>query len=253
MRKPLPIQISIPEPCHENWDAMTPAEQGRFCSKCQKCVTDFTGWTDSEIYNYISKNSGQRICGRLHSTQLNRPIQVPAQPHSRHYQYFLALGLTLLTANIPISDLKAQTPYTYTTSFDALREEPITIDSIPIYGQVLDENKEPIIGAVVRLMGDGISIQSCLTDTNGYFNLMVSAETKNNTSELAVSYVGYKELIHKLTYQDTHAKLLFLLSPAQKMGLMEVGLISYKVPLMDKYSPGTGQTFTAEQMEQMAH
>lgn len=26
------IQISIPNPCQENWDKMLPAEKGKFCS-----------------------------------------------------------------------------------------------------------------------------------------------------------------------------------------------------------------------------
>jgi len=36
------LQLSIPEPCHENWHQMTPTEQGRFCNACSKEVVDFS-------------------------------------------------------------------------------------------------------------------------------------------------------------------------------------------------------------------
>ncbi len=36
------LKLSIPKPCHEDWAAMTPNEQGRHCAVCAKTVTDFT-------------------------------------------------------------------------------------------------------------------------------------------------------------------------------------------------------------------
>jgi len=46
MNKP---HISIPKPCHENWDAMHPREQGRHCDACDKTVIDFTEKSEKEI------------------------------------------------------------------------------------------------------------------------------------------------------------------------------------------------------------
>lgn len=68
------ISIHIPTPCHENWDAMTPQQQGRFCQSCAKTVVDFTAMTDNEVLNYFTKASGN-TCGRFTANQLQRPLQ----------------------------------------------------------------------------------------------------------------------------------------------------------------------------------
>ena len=64
--------ISIPTPCHEDWNAMTQKEQGRHCNSCSKTVIDFTTWQPQEILFYFKKN--KNICGRFTTTQLNEPI-----------------------------------------------------------------------------------------------------------------------------------------------------------------------------------
>jgi hypothetical protein len=70
------INLTIPKPCHENWDQMSPAEQGRFCGACQKTVIDFTNRSDRELAAFFKKPMGS-VCGRFHQDQLNREIAVP--------------------------------------------------------------------------------------------------------------------------------------------------------------------------------
>lgn len=69
------ISIHVPEPCHENWQHMTPKEKGRFCGSCQKTVVDFTTMSDKELLDYFTKAAGQTTCGRFTNDQLNRKIE----------------------------------------------------------------------------------------------------------------------------------------------------------------------------------
>jgi hypothetical protein len=65
------MKISINEPCHENWDDMTPNQQGAFCKSCAKDVVDFSKMGITQIKSFFSKpeDSG-KVCGRFKETQL---------------------------------------------------------------------------------------------------------------------------------------------------------------------------------------
>jgi hypothetical protein len=68
----MPNIISIPTPCHEDWNDMTPKEQGRHCGSCCKTVVDFTTWQPQEILLHFKSN--KNVCGRFTADQLNEPI-----------------------------------------------------------------------------------------------------------------------------------------------------------------------------------
>ncbi len=102
------MKLSIPKPCHENWDAMTPNEKGRFCQVCSKTVRDFTASSDQEIINSISGSSN--ICVNINSDQLNRNLN-----HSFINSLFakFAVGFVLtsggiITAQVQKSDIKKE-------------------------------------------------------------------------------------------------------------------------------------------------
>jgi hypothetical protein len=70
------IHLSIPRPCHENWDAMMPSDKGRFCASCQKTVIDFTNMSDRQLAAFFKKPPSS-VCGRVYDDQLNRGIEIP--------------------------------------------------------------------------------------------------------------------------------------------------------------------------------
>ena len=64
--------ISIPQPCHENWNAMQPENQGRHCPTCATTVTDFTAWAPEDIVTYLRINAATKTCGRFRKEQLTQ-------------------------------------------------------------------------------------------------------------------------------------------------------------------------------------
>jgi hypothetical protein len=60
----------ISNPCHENWDAMTPQSGGRHCDECDITVKDFTVLTNDEISTYLTEHAGEKICGSFSDDQL---------------------------------------------------------------------------------------------------------------------------------------------------------------------------------------
>jgi len=68
------FKISVPKPCHKNWDQMKPTENGRFCESCSKNVVDFTNMDRSKIQEYFFQNKAEQTCGRFNSHQVDNII-----------------------------------------------------------------------------------------------------------------------------------------------------------------------------------
>lgn len=91
------VVIKIENPCHQQWDKMTPNEQGKFCDHCAKSVIDFTKSSDAELAKKFSSNSEQ-LCGRFDKDQLNRVLESKTQKSCFSPSKYLA-GLVLLAGS----------------------------------------------------------------------------------------------------------------------------------------------------------
>jgi hypothetical protein len=76
------MQLTIHEPCHENWENMSQEDQGRFCSACKKNEVDFNGMSDRQVIAFFKKPAGS-VCGRFYQDQLNRDLLPPPKRLSR--------------------------------------------------------------------------------------------------------------------------------------------------------------------------
>ncbi len=64
------IKINIPKPCARDWNTMTPKNNGKHCSFCNKVVVDFTDMRTEEIQAYFHQNAKQKTCGHFLKSQI---------------------------------------------------------------------------------------------------------------------------------------------------------------------------------------
>lgn len=72
--------LQIPTPCHESWDGMTPAGNGRHCATCNHVVIDIASMPVAEgrrvledVATTVTEN-GKRTCVRAHATPAGRLV-----------------------------------------------------------------------------------------------------------------------------------------------------------------------------------
>jgi CarboxypepD_reg-like domain len=109
------LQLSVQESCHENWEAMTPSEKGRYCGQCQKQVIDFTGMSDRQLTEFFKKPSTGSVCGRFMTDQLERNIAIPRK-RIPWVRYFFQFALPAFLVSLKTNAAKAQGRPTNKTS-----------------------------------------------------------------------------------------------------------------------------------------
>jgi hypothetical protein len=177
------VNISIPKPCHENWEAMTPEDKGRFCSVCTKTVFDFTKASDKEIIEHLNKNVN--ACGRFVSSQLNRDLIIPKEKSSYWIlataTVFSFLGIGSQTA---YSQVKQDTIQTDKKNLNQgsikTVKNPITITGI------VSDDLGPMYGANIVIKESTIGTS---TDFDGKYSIKV-----NEGDILTFSYLGFKNI-----------------------------------------------------------
>jgi hypothetical protein len=186
------IQIKIPQPCHENWAEMTPAEKGRFCASCQKTVFDFTALNDRQLMEVLKNQKQGSHCGRFRAEQLNRTLEAP-----RHglpwLRYFFTVAIPAFLAG---REAKAQGAFMVKAPVETYKKMSSDMDTskpsettkkIRLTGRVLDHQNNPYPGASVLVSGTTIGI---VADPAGCFKLDLPAQHEQ-ILELSFSAIGY--------------------------------------------------------------
>ena len=192
------LQLSIPEPCHENWHTMTPTDQGRFCNACTKEVIDFSMMTDTEILNYFSTLTQEKVCGRALPSQLDRTISKPKDPKKRLFWYWNYIAMFIMFFS-KSNSAKAQGGIKPVTEISPVktagnnRGETI-ITSRMITGKVIDMDGNPVSFATIKIKETNSGVSA---NANGTYSIRVRP-----VNVLLISAAGFKETEVHPEYQD---------------------------------------------------
>gem|GEM_PF-872332 len=167
--------FSVPEPCHEKWDEMTPNEKGRHCASCNKTVIDFSLYSDQQLLDFISKQQG-KVCGRFNNYQLDRPV-TPTVPENPSILKRIAVGTAIAATLAACNDetTKTNPDFVKNITVGGLKPLPVTVDTSHnhcyIEGRVTTGKNGPLGYTNVKIDGTDFSINA---DSNGYYKLHVS-------------------------------------------------------------------------------
>lgn len=191
--------LKIPEPCHENWNEMTPIQSDcRHCAACDRQIVDFSKKTDAEVLRYLQQNSG-KICGRFNALQLERPLMAPRVAKRTGLTAVAASFAAVLAAQQPTGNQTAepvqteQTPaidrevmgkvqhYNYLEAKDSVRT---------ISGRILDDLGQPLFGVTIAYADSKLGT---VTDAEGNFSLEIPMDIlRAHVLEIHLHYFGFE-------------------------------------------------------------
>ncbi|MEY3442309.1 MAG: hypothetical protein RLZZ519_590 [Bacteroidota bacterium] len=162
-----PSTFKIAEPCHENWNQMTPESQGRFCASCQRCVIDFSNKSTAEMKSIYDREGGD-VCGRVKVSQL-----VNARPAVRSRFSLRGHGLK----SLQLFALALMAAFTMLLHTPAKAQKDIVMGKIAyvppandrLEGKVTWDSGQPAVGVTVRLLRNGVEVATTLTNDHGRY------------------------------------------------------------------------------------
>jgi hypothetical protein len=186
-------RLSIPKPCSQNWEDMSPDTDGRYCGHCAKTVIDFTGMPTDEILKVIAGKS--HSCGRFNQFQIDdlNSILDRSEKTVSFWRKGLAAASLASLLSLVSGEAKSQ-PY-------RIEQAPVRPNDtlggmvgkmafnlapqVIVKGTVIatDDNL-PLPGVSIRIKGTNFGV---VTDANGCFTLKVPGAGQSFT----VGYKGY--------------------------------------------------------------
>lgn len=212
-------QIKIEEPCHENWNTMTPNAQGKFCGSCAKDVVDFTAMSDKEVISYFENYKGS-LCGRFNANQLERKDEgyYALSDFTKKFVRAFAMVFLMFTA----FESAAQ-PSAKPIRIGAAVCVKTTVFS---KGIVYGVDGAGISNATISLFQNGIRIKSTVTNRTGEYNIKI----EEGRYELRITKQGFETVLSDIkvtnlgTFGDFELKPLRKLEvvPPPVMGMIKV-------------------------------
>lgn len=166
------ITISIPKPCQEDWQAMTPdavstTGKGRHCAQCDHVVADLTQATDAQLVALFTSDAKPK-CARFDPAQLNRALGTAEAPRQAG-ALPVAAFTTLAAVASGCESIGQQPPLTTIgeMEFEPAIEQPVNTerallgDTVAISTPMPPETIDLMTGQSTVIIMEGLSVPEC--------------------------------------------------------------------------------------------
>jgi len=224
--------FSIPKPCSENWNEMTPTEKGAFCQKCAHEVHDVTRKSNAEIKDLFEQNKGKRTCLRMTVGQeksLNSDFALTAVSKKKQMQramlfsLLVVFGFTLFSCNSPEQVKELETLKTAVATIErsqdvdstksikkdsqaASKTEPIDQKMIPIEEELHLLGEPALFTEEVQVVEEKIQIEEYVTMGIPAFlpeiEVVEPVRTVETPIENALNEAGIPNFFEALTFPN---------------------------------------------------
>jgi hypothetical protein len=207
--------LYIPTPCHEDWNKMTPTQQGKFCASCCKQVVDFSLMSDSQILKFLSDQSG-KLCGRFDADQLQRPLVETKLKKKKSWWMALTMPLLFLFER---STAREDVAIPTDTTISPIDKQPEIMGKliyqptkeITVTGRVIDADGNPITYASIVQKGTSHGV---MADTLGNFSININSD--DNAVTLVASCVGFETIEKQINVNEGDQFVTMQIQPARK-------------------------------------
>lgn len=187
-------EVTIAEPCAQNWDEMEKGAGFNFCKACSKNVIDFSGHTNAEIIQVLA-NSGASVCGRLSQSQLNQlNYHLSVVPiNNRNWMKYLgvlAIGMSVFVIDAKAEKLKTPTEITKTIHTKTDDKKPVVPRKI--YGYVIGADNKAAAGIRLSILD---TKYATLTDKNGRYEIILDDKFDASKNQLVVESMRYSAFL----------------------------------------------------------
>lgn len=187
-------EVTIAEPCSQNWDKMEKGAGFNFCTACSKNVIDFSGYTSAEIIQVLA-SSGSSVCGRLSQSQLNQlNLHLSIVP-TRNRNWMKYLGVLAIGMSIFVMDARAENlkmPIEITKSINDKTDDKKPVIPKKIYGYVIGADKKPAAGIRLSILD---TKYATLTDKNGRYEILLDSKFNSSKNQLIVESIRYSAFL----------------------------------------------------------
>lgn len=188
------VTVTIAEPCHENWQNMTPNDDGRFCSSCQKNVVDFSIMTDEQVFSTLLKGDAN-MCGRFSNIQMDKGIKYAVAKKNYWHKYFIGFLFPAFLYSKQASaqmGLIARSKDVKVQSQNCKKIPLLPRKDFEFSGKIVDAATNELIGSgLITIKGTDKEI---LVDEGGSFTLDGKTNTSSVTISIAASGYELKEM-----------------------------------------------------------